>query len=54
METQDHLLNCKNIQGDVAELDSSVVRKVDVDCYSGAVRELLRRFDVVENWSSEK
>ena len=54
VETQDHLLNCKNIQGDVAELDSSVVRKVDVDCYSGAVRELLRRFDVVENWSSEK
>ena len=53
IETQDHLLNCKVIHGDVPEMDSCLVREMEVDSYSGDLRELLRRVDVVENWSGE-
>ena len=53
VETQEHLLNCKNIQGDVGEVDLTFVKKGDLDGDIPRLRELLRRVEMVEEWRSE-
>ena len=52
-ETQDHLLNCKNILGEVAEVDCLFVKKEDLDCHKTNLQELIRRMDIIENWCVE-
>ena len=49
-ESQDHLINCWNIHGEVSEMDVSFVRKRNLDSNKRNLHELLRRMDVVENW----
>ena len=53
VETQEHLLNCRNIQGDVCEVDSTFVKKGDLDGDIPRLRELLRRVEMVEQWCTE-
>ena len=52
-ETQDHLLNCKNILGEVADIDCLFVKKEDFDCHKRSLQEVFRRMDMVESWCVE-
>lgn len=53
IESQDHLLNCKNILGDVSEINCDFVKKEAFDYHRRNLQELLRRIDVVESWCEE-
>ena len=49
-ESQDHLLNCWNIHGEVSDIDISFVRRRDLDLNKRNLQELLKRMEVIENW----
>ena len=53
LETQDHLINCTTIQGEVEWLDCEFLKKGDLESHPGKLKELLRRMDIAENWCSE-
>ena len=48
VETQEHLMNCRNIQGDVGDIDSTFVKKGDLECDIPRLRELMKRVEMVE------
>ena len=52
-ETQEHLLNCKNILGEVVDIDCLFVKKEDFDCDKRSLQEIFRRMDMVESWCVE-
>ena len=52
-ETQDHILNCRNILGEVADIDCLFVKKEDFDCDKRSLQEIFRRMDMVESWCVE-
>ena len=54
VETQDHLLNCPNILGEVGEIDCTIVKKRGLESHKRTLQELLRRMDMVENWCEEQ
>ena len=53
VETQEHLMNCKNIQGDVGDIDSTFIKKGDLDCDIPRLHELMKRMEMVEQWCEE-
>ena len=46
-------MNCKNIQGEVEELDSTFVKKGDLGNDIPLLRELMKRVELVEQWCEE-
>ena len=53
LETQDHLINCAVIQGDVGRMDCEFLKKEDLESHPGKLKELLKRVNIVENWCAE-
>ena len=53
VETQDHLLNCQSIHGDINDIDTAFVKTGDLYAHRRNLPELFRRMEVVENWSMD-
>ena len=53
VETQEHLVNCSKIQGNVTEIDLAFVKKANLECDGSRIRDLLKRMEVAENWCDD-
>ena len=54
IETQDHVLNCVYIHGEVEPLYSSVAYEIDKEVNWSMLREVMRRIDSIESFMDSK